>query len=427
MTAAGILLVWRVQVSLTDGLDAVVTQQAQAIATSVQNDQLAQPLPDSGDGTALVQVVDEKGAILAQSGDLKDRTRLFTLSGGEEPIVASRTVAADGDDDDGTYRVAALAVQSSGGTATVYAALPTASVTQSVDALTAALAVGVPMLVVALAVLSWFLIGRALRPVETLRRQAAAIPATDLHRRLSVPAARDDLGRLAATLNDLLARIEASTERQRSFVADAAHELRSPIASLQAQLEVAARHPDAVAPQERLAGLLADTRRLGRLTDDLLALARMDSSTHPRLEVVDLDDVVLQETRRAGARDVQVITAEVSAARVLGDPSGLSRLVRNLLDNALRHATSDVRVTLVSVDGSAVLTVADDGSGIGVEDRERVFERFTRLDDARARDDGGAGLGLAIVAEVVRAHQGTIRVDDARPGAMFTVTIPAAE
>jgi signal transduction histidine kinase len=426
MVASAALLVWWVHGSLVANLDAALTARAQQVAFQTEHGPLPRPLLDSGDRAPTVQVVAADGHVITASTNVAHQGRLFSLPAGErEPRLATVGRPARGDSD-ATYRVAALAAHPRSGPVTVYASLSTDQVNESTTELASSLAVGVPVLVVALALVGWLLVGRALRPVEALRTQAAAIPGTDLQRRLGRPVARDELGRLADTLNELLSRIERATGRQRQFVADAAHELRSPIASLQAQLEVTARHPDPAAAAARAEGMLTDTARLSRLVDDLLALARLDANPRPRLQVVDLDDLVLDEARRSRDRGVAVDASRVSAGRVLGDPAALARVVRNLLDNAIRHAAGAVTVRLGSDGATVTLVVADDGPGIPVAERQRVFERFTRLDDARSRDAGGAGLGLAIVADVVASHEGAVRIDDNRPGARFTVTLPAA-
>lgn len=424
LALAALLLVWRVQASLLAGLDAATSQQAQSVAAGAEHAPLPQTLPDAGDGAPLVQVVSSDGRVLAASDDAKGASRMFSLHGDDHPVLATRALAHGDDGATGSYRVAAVTASTSSGRVTVYAALPTAPVSESVAELTGTLAVGVPILVIALAAVAWLLVGRALRPVELLRRQAADIPASDLERRLRLPAPRDELGRLAGTLNDLLGRIQAATDRQRQFVADAAHELRSPIASLRAQLELAARHPEShhADPQE----MLAEAERLSRLADDLLALARMDASPQRRRQTVDLDDIVLAQAHAARGRGLRLDVSAVSPGQVVGDPGALTRMVRNLLANAVRHARGSVAVSLGRDGTSVMLVVADDGAGIAPQDRQRVFERFTRLDDARTRDAGGAGLGLAIVYEVVRGLGGEVSVGDNRPGARFTVRLPAA-
>lgn len=375
-----------------------------------------------------VQVVAADGRVVSASADSDDPGGRWFVTPGAHGGPSTRVVTVDNgraDADDGPYRVAVVSTSSPEGPVTVYAAQSTRSVDESISELVAVLSVGIPVVVLALALAGWLLVGRALRPVETMRRQVAAIPGTEPGRRLEQPPARDELGRLAATFNELLARIEASTGRQRQFVADAAHELRSPIAALQAQAEVFARHPQVAATPAAQAGMLADTQRLARLVDDLLALARLDAHPHPPRQVVDLDDLVLQEVRRAGGRGPTVRADQMSAGRVLGDPAALDRVVRNLLDNAVRHATATVTVRLDTTEEMVTLVVADDGPGIPSLDRDRVFERFTRLDDSRSRDAGGAGLGLAIVRDVVESHGGRVQIQDNQPGARFTVVLPA--
>jgi len=230
-------------------------------------------------------------------------------------------------------------------------------------------------------------------------------------------------------MNALLQRLEAAAAAQRRFVADAAHELRSPLAALHAQLEVGLRQRDPGRFATRVPAMLDDTARLARLVDDLLALARLDEHSRPvRRELVDLDEIVFTQVGqlRHTAR-VPIRTAQVSAALVAGDFDLLSRMVRNLLDNAVRHATTQVDIAVTGVGDSVELVVADDGPGIPPQDAERVFHRFERLQDARDRDTGGSGLGLAIVHDVVRTSSGTVTVEQIRPGARLVVRLPAAQ
>lgn len=420
--AAG-LLVWRLHASLIANLDATVTAEAQTVAAEAQRGSLERPLPDS---TPSVQVIAQDGRVLTASTNLDSpNVPLFTLLPGHPGDGRVLTVNLPGDSD-GPYRVAVLRTVSPTGPVTVYAALPTDDIQQSTNELTAALAVGVPIMVLALTLVGWLLVGRALQPVEAIRRQAAAIPGTGLGGRLGTPTADDELGRLTGTFNELLTRIETSTGRQRQFVADAAHELRSPIAALRAQLEVGVLHPDLVAAPDGLSVMLVDTERLSHLVDDLLALARLDANPHRRRQPVDLDDLVLQEARRLRNRCTEVDASGVSAGRVSGDPAALDRVTRNLLDNAARHAETKVTLQLQADDDLVSLIVCDDGPGVPEADRERVFDRFIRLDEARTRDAGGAGLGLAIVRDVVVDHGGTVRIDDNNPGAKVTVTLPVS-
>jgi signal transduction histidine kinase len=231
-----------------------------------------------------------------------------------------------------------------------------------------------------------------------------------------VPDTHDEVARLARTTNETLSALETSVERQRRFVADASHELRSPIASLRTQLEVAAAHPELL----DLEGAVEDTVRLQRLAADLLLLARLDAGERPQGTRFDLGELAVRESR---GRDG--VTVEAATVEVTGSQGQLERVLGNLLDNAGRHARSAVSVTVRQDGAWAVVEVADDGDGVPMADRERVFERFVRLDEARARDDGGAGLGLAIARDVAVRHGGTLTVRDAPAGgALFELRLP---
>jgi signal transduction histidine kinase len=275
---------------------------------------------------------------------------------------------------------------------------------------------------------TWVVSGKALEPVEAIRLEVEGISANELHRRVPEPRTEDEIGRLARTMNAMLDRLDGAADRQRRFVADASHEFRSPLTAIRSRLEVDLAHPHDADWQATEREVLDDTIRLQHLVHDLLALAASDamardSSAH---EPVDLDEIVLSESRRLRSRTAhRVDTAEVSGAQLLGDAEALRRAVRNLLENAARHARSAVAVTLEESESSVTLTIADDGPGIPPDQRGRIFERFTRLDDGRSRDAGGTGLGLAITHDIVVLHGGTIRVDNA-PGARFIVSFPAA-
>ncbi|MEU6036319.1 HAMP domain-containing sensor histidine kinase [Actinomadura sp. NPDC047616] len=337
------------------------------------------------------------------------------------------TATVDGHTAD--YRFAAVqATTPAGETVTVYAGAGLQTTRDAVGTVARAMLVGLPALLIVVAVVTWLVTRRALRPVEAIRGELAEITASgDLARRVPLPRSRDEVAHLAATTNETLAALERSVARQRGFVADASHELRSPIASLRTQLEVAAAHPELLDVQ----GLTDDVIRLQHLAADLLLLARLDAGDRPvEAKPVDLAALVGEELRRrpAGGRDLAV-HADVAgdAPPVMGGRTRLARVLSNLLDNAERHAESAIRVSLAaSADGTrAVLRVADDGPGVPPDDRERIFERFVRLDDARSRDDGGAGLGLAIARDLVRTHGGTLTVGEAPGGgALFEVQLP---
>ncbi|MCI0384935.1 HAMP domain-containing sensor histidine kinase [Streptomyces sp. CNQ085] len=309
---------------------------------------------------------------------------------------------------------------------TVYAGASLAEQEEAVSTVTGTMLAGLPALLAVVGGVTWLVTRGALRPVEGIRREMAAIAAgTDLSRRVPEPPSRDEVARLARTTNETLSALEASVERQRRFVADASHELRSPIASLRTQLEVAAAHPGLL----DIDGAVHDTVRLQDLAADLLLLARLDAGERPGEAWVDLCALVREElAQRTGDRIPVVLEGggEGEPVEVAGSRGQLARVLGNLLDNARRHAVSRVRVRVGREHGRAVLEVADDGAGVPREERERIFERFVRLDDARSRDEGGAGLGLAIARDVAVRHGGALTVGRAAEGgALFTLRLPA--
>jgi signal transduction histidine kinase len=308
----------------------------------------------------------------------------------------------------------------------VYVAGSLGAVGTSTSSLAGLMLLGLPALLVLVGGTTWVVSGRALQPVEAIRQEVEALGAEARHLRVSEPKTDDEIGRLARTMNAMLGRLDDAADRQRRFVADASHELRSPLTGIRVRLEVDLAHPDGADWRATEQDVLHDAIRMQHLVDDLLALAAADAAAldPPSRQLVDLDEIVLSEARRLrGHTTHRVDTVGVSGAQLTGDAGALGRAVRNLLDNADRHARSTIVVTLAERDSAITLTVADDGPGIPLEQRERVFERFARLDDGRARDVGGTGLGLAITHEVVVSHGGTIQIDDA-PGARFTISFP---
>ncbi|WP_405675760.1 HAMP domain-containing histidine kinase [Streptomyces sp. NBC_01511] len=312
----------------------------------------------------------------------------------------------------------------SGGPYVVHAGASLGPQQSAVRATKIALLIGLPALLVVVGGVTWLVTRRALRPVEGIRREMAAITASeDLTRRVPEPGTHDEVAKLARTTNETLTALEASVERQRRFVADASHELRSPIASLRTQLEVGAAHPELL----DVPGAVADTVRLQQLAADLLLLARLDAGEQAGRTRLDLAALVREEVSQRSADRIPVTPDVRGSVEVSGSRGQLARVLGNLLDNAQRHAAGEVRAAVRREGSLVVLAVSDDGAGVPEAERERIFERFVRLDDARSRDDGGAGLGLAIARDVAHRHGGTLDVGRAEAGgALFELRLPAA-
>lgn len=426
LIGASLLLVRLQRESLEDNVEATIRLRASDVASALAGGAPPESVTVSDDEIALVQILDAAGLVVGSSPNIR----------GHEPVIADRPAAGRSVSrrvhelpiEDDPYEVLARSITTSSGTYTILVAGSLEDVEESIESLVGFLRAGVPLLMVAVAAGAWLVVGRALSPVEAIRREVAEIGAGDLTRRVPQSGANDEIARLAQTMNEMLARIEAAYARQDEFVADAAHELRSPLATMRAQIEVDLADLEDPGASATAAGLHDEVLRMQRLTDDLLLLARNGAANMPRLELVDLDDLVLDEARRIrSTAQIEIVTAAVSAAQVRGDANQLSRAVRNLIENASRYARNRVVLELTERHGHAVLTVMDDGPGVPPEDHARIFERFARTGAARARDDGGAGLGLAITKTIVEGHLGTIAVDvDLRDGARFVMTIPCA-
>ncbi|MFL6204495.1 MAG: sensor histidine kinase [Acidimicrobiales bacterium] len=420
LVVAGIALVAQQRRTLVHSVDEGLHQRA-AEARSAEGDPGAGPAVTTGlrDDDDVVQVV-VGGEVVLASPNVDGDPAVVDLPRGD----GTRLTTVDGlVHEDGSFRVL---VERHGDRVLILAAAID-DIDDSVTTLVRSLVVGIPLVVVALAMVLWSMVGRALRPVEAIRAEVADIDARDLHRRVPVPPTHDEVGRLAQTMNDMLERIDDATQRQLRFLADASHELRSPLTRMRAELEVDLAHPDRADLVATHASLLEEAIGLQRLADDLLLVARADErGGELHLEPVDLDDVVLRVARRLRADDrVEVDLSGVTAGRVLGDRDQLARVVGNLADNAVRHARSSVRFGLRTDGDAVVLAVEDDGPGVPAADRERVFERFGRVDAARSVGSGGTGLGLAIARDLAEAHGGTLTLD-ATAGARFVLTLPAA-
>ncbi|MGZ4603290.1 MAG: sensor histidine kinase [Kineosporiaceae bacterium] len=434
-------------------LDDTAREQARGIAALVTSGRTPDPLPSGG--TTIAQVVDEQGRVRATSpgGDrlvpLLDGPAIARARNGDAVELSGRRLGIDD-----PLRVVAVPAGPAGDPQIVLVASPIGDLQRGLDVVGRAVAVAVVLLVLGVAVLSRWLVGSALRPVEELTRGAAAMPAdgpadmpgdgpadrpadgpaempSDTSGPLPVPAADDEVRRLAVTLNAMIERIQASSRRQRAFVADAAHELRSPLASIRTAVEVARLHPDDADWAQTADGVLDDAARMSRLVDDLLLLARLDEGRPAAApgrgaDAAAVADEVVDRIGRQVVGGVRPRRVGAGAAPVRIPPDALDRVVVNLVENAVRYARTRVEVGVQPDGRRVVLTVTDDGPGIPPADRERVFERFTRLDDARSRSAGGTGLGLAIVRELVRSAGGSVHLEEAGPGLRAVVTLPAA-
>lgn len=416
------------QRSLTSSLTSRVKQQADAVATAVHRDGIRRSALLGIDTAMRTVVVDDAGRVRLASPD--DVTAPLST---DRPAADHRVVRGarhwwwPGDVDNAM--VVSQGVESGG---THYVVQVSASQQPQHEAISTdakILLLGTPVLTGLAAWLAWWVAGRALAPVDRMRSEVDAIEAGHLDARVEVPLQKDEIAALAVTLNRMLDRLESSQSRQQRFVADASHELRSPLATLQAATDLASADPagewPAVAPTVR-----AELERMNALIGDLLLLARIDERRPSSpAEEVDLDDLAQAEAGRWRGDHAVAVRYAGSPSRARAPEAAVQRVVRNLVDNGIRHARRQVVVTTsTGAGGSAVLTVEDDGPGIPPADRERVFDRFVRLDASRSRGEGGSGLGLAIVRELVRSAGGSVRVD-ASPlgGARFTVSLPGPQ
>lgn len=365
------------------------------------------------------QVIDrDSGAVVAASDAAEEVGAIADREGDAPSLVLL-------DDEDPAF---VTAVEREGGDWIIVTGRSTEEVEAALGTVGTLLAVSVPLIIGIVALTTWFAVGRSLAPVERMRAQVERMSASDLSRRIIETETGDEIERLAHTMNGLLARLQESQTAQRRFISDASHELKSPLASLRQYAEVFRAHPDRISPAELSGAVLDEGARLERLVQAMLVLTRADEGGLALSRAdVDLDDLLLAEAARLRAvGTVTVDTVGVHPARVRGDVSLLRQATRNLADNAARHARTGVVFGATQGASGVTLIIEDDGDGIAEIDRERVFERFVRLDEARARDTGGSGLGLAIVREIVRAHGGDVQADaGASGGARFIVSLPA--
>jgi signal transduction histidine kinase len=425
---AGVAMVSLLQRSLRDNVRDSALLRAEGIArelaTGTTPDELA--LGDPDEDEEYVQVLDAGGSVVASSPNVSDRAPVVVVAPGEVQAIGPRS-PQDVEPFDDPFLAVAISSHASEEPLTVIVGRSLEPVTEATRALTPPLAVALPALLVVVGAVTWWVVVRALSPVDAIRAEVETISNKELHRRVPDPPRKDEIARLATTMNRMLARLEAGRLRERRFVSDASHELRSPVASIRQHAEVAISHPEESDIREFAQIMLEEDARLQRLVEDLLLLTRLDEGTlQLREEPVDLDDLMFEEAARLrSATELKIDVAAVSAGRVLGDREKLGRLIRNLTDNAARHARTTIALSLAERNGEVVLGVDDDGAGIDDAEREHIFDRFVRLDEARDRDSGGSGLGLAIVREVAAFHGGTVTIMDSELGGTeFEVRLP---
>lgn len=413
--------------SLLNSADAATSARAGELATTVRTESTggldASSLTTSKD-IDVIQIISADGRVIAATAGDSSAPLTRPLTPGRRSTLDGATIG----DDPTEYRVTVVGVASPRGAVTIAVAAAEGPITDVVVTVAILFASVFPLILVLLAATTYFFVGRTLRPVERIRTEVAAITSSDLSRRVSEPHTGDEIDRLASTMNQMLQRLHVSSEAQLRFVGDASHELRSPLVTLVGLLDLARVRGEPIDHSTIDTILYPEAIRLQVMVDDLLILARSDERGIPlRRSVVDIDDIVADEARRLTRLGGVAVTARINAVQVNADRDKLTRAVRNIADNALRHADSVIDIDVHADDsaGSCVVTIADDGPGIPAADRERVLDRFVRLDPDRRRSSGGSGLGLAIVDEIVRAHGGTVGIAESPiGGAAVTVTIP---
>ncbi|GAA1456976.1 sensor histidine kinase [Williamsia maris] len=425
LAAAIMLLV--LHESLLNAADGATSARAGQIAQALQSQAPATIdaglLTPSNDVDA-IQIVSPDGTVLAGTPNARRSPLSGSVAPGARRTVDDARMRA-GDDE---YRGSVLGVTTPMGPFTVIVGAAEGPIDDVVLTVAVLFCVVFPIILLMLGAAVHYVVGRTLRPVEQIRSQVASMSSSDLSRRVSEPDTGDEIATLASTMNQMLDRLQSARERQLHFVGDASHELRSPLMTIVGMLDLAHTSGRPLDIDTIDTVVLPEAHRLQTMVADLLLLARADEHGVPlTVEDVDLDDIVDAEARRLERLGRVRVNAHVEAVRVRGDRDKLTRAVRNLADNAERHARGRVEISM-SRDtdaGTASVTISDDGPGIPEPDRQRVFHRFVRLDTDRQRSSGGSGLGLAIVAEIVHAHDGDVHVADAvGGGAAVTVVLP---
>lgn len=422
--AGSVLLVRTLDHSLATAMDQQAKSRLAALLGQARSGALPRVVEGVGDDS-MAQVVDDRGTVVAASQNVVGRPAIAsTAATRAQPAVRTMRRLPD-DQETEDYRIWSARTSTPDGDVAAFVGPSLESSQEATTRLVRSLAVGVPLLVLLLALAIWVTVGRALRPVENVRREVAGIGVRALGRRVPVPATHDEVARLARTMNELLERLEVADRRQQEFIGNASHDLHSPLAFFRTELEVALATAKLDEWQQAGRRLLAESDHMDALVGDLLYLAQTAERREVETSPLDLEDLVAEEvTRLAHDGSVQVALS-ARGAPIRGNPQQLSRLVRNLLINAAEFASERVTVDVGEDEGTVVLVVEDDGPGVPEAHRADVFERFFTLDRARDRRTGGTGLGLAIARSVAEAHGGTITLEGTAPTSRFVVRLPA--
>ena len=415
--------------SLEGDVRAALGDQVREARLLAQRDQLPTVLEAVGERTGQIQVIDEVGAVVAASPGLAQRTRLDIVPAPVDETTTEVIVdgARIGQRTGSRFLLLARPVTTSNGRLTIYATSSLRPADRAVRSLTLAFFGGIPALLLIAAALIWRAVGRALRPVETMRTEVEAIEAGSLRQRVTAPNSDDEIDRLAVTMNGMLDRMDEDMERQRQFAADASHELRSPLASARAQLEIGLAYPDRTDWTETGREVLIEVTRLETLASDLLQVAKLRAATAVRQDPVAVNEILNEEVRAQPASGAAIDYTDAGIALIVnGDRELLVRVIRNLLGNAQRHARSRISIAATSDGETVSVQIANDGPAIPADKHAEIFAPFTRLDDARSNDEGGAGLGLAIALRIAQDHGGTLVSAPVEHGALFVLRLPAA-
>jgi len=436
VATVGAFVTLRLRSDLTRATDRDLRSASGQIATGYQAEGVLE-FRDAAHNVLLgerpaAQVLAASGAVMAAFGDpvaqvpmLRGRT-LAAAAGGGTPVTSAQLGSGS------SFRVIARRVVRAGEPQVLVTGVSLAPVDRSVDRVLVLLFIALPAALLATAIGGWLLARRALRPIEEITTTAELIEVGRLRERIAVPAARDEVGHLATTLNTMLERIERAVEQQQRLVADTSHELRTPLTAMRSEIDVSLRVDDLPqAAREVLVSVREEVDRTSATVEDLLTLAAADegrlAAGNQRVDLRDEAQAAVLALEQLAVRRAAAVELVGKHVEVEGDPTGVRHALRNLVENAIKFGPKGgaVTVRVWSADDRAGVTVEDDGPGVPAALGERIFDRFFRVESSRARDAGGSGLGLAIVSEVARAHGGEASVRPRAPrGSAFELSLP---